>query len=50
MLFRSTYSDTFVPVEIKPYSEEEVETLVGQLEIGTDREDENKLTKKGIQP
>lgn len=45
-----TYSDTFVPVEIKPYSEEEVKTLVGQLEIGTDREEvENYLTANGIQ-
>ena len=37
-------------MEIKPYSEEEVKTLVGQLEIGTDREEvENYLTANGIQ-
>lgn len=44
------YSDTFVPVEIKKYSEEEIESLISQLEIGTDRKEvEAYLTANGIQ-
>lgn len=45
-----TYSDTFVPVEIRKYSAEEIKKLISRLEIGTDRaEAEQYLTANGIQ-
>lgn len=45
-----TYSDSFVPVKIKKFSEEEIQELIGQLEIGTNRDDVEKyLSDNGIQ-
>lgn len=45
-----TYSDTFVPAEIRKYSAEEIKNLIRRLEIGTDREEvEQYLTANGIQ-
>ncbi len=44
------YSDTFVPVRIKIYSDEEIQKLIGRLEIGTNREEVEKyLSANGIQ-
>lgn len=45
-----TYSDTFVPVEIRKYSAENIKNLIRRIEIGTDREAvEQYLTANGIQ-
>lgn len=45
-----TYSDSFVPVKIKKFSKEEIQELISQLEIGTNRDDVEKyLSDNGIQ-
>lgn len=45
-----TYSEKFVPVRIKKYSDEEIQKLIGELEIGTSREEVEKyLSANGIQ-
>ena len=45
-----TYSNTFVPAEIRKYSAENIKNLIRRIEIGTDREAvEQYLTANGIQ-
>ncbi len=44
------YSDSFVPVKIKKYSDEEIQYIISQLEIGTSRDEVEKyLSDNGIQ-